>query len=128
MKQIWIPKIGPPKVLKLREAPDPEVRTGEVRIRVGASGINFADILARIGLYQDAPKLPAVVGYEVAGTIDQVGKKRAIPMRKGQRVLAMTRFGGYSDVVTVPENLVFPIHDDLSFEKAAAIPINYLTA
>ena len=68
MRQVWIPKIGEPNVLELREAPDPEAAAGEVRIRVAASGINFADILARMGLYPDAPPLPAVVGYEVAAT------------------------------------------------------------
>ena len=56
MKQVWISKIGEPSVLEVREAPDPEAGDGEVRIRVAAAGINFADIVARIGLYPDAPK------------------------------------------------------------------------
>ena len=58
----------------MREAPDPVPGEGELRIRVRAAGINFADILARIGLYPDAPKPPVVVGYEVAGVIDAAGK------------------------------------------------------
>ncbi|MGH7898765.1 MAG: alcohol dehydrogenase catalytic domain-containing protein [Candidatus Binatia bacterium] len=74
MRQIWITRVGPPEVLEIREAPDPTPKPGEVRIRVRASGINFADIMARMGLYPDAPKLPAVVGYEVAGDIDAVGE------------------------------------------------------
>jgi len=127
MKQVWIPRIGEPEVLELREAPDPEPRGGEVRVRVEASGINFADILARMGLYPDAPKLPAVVGYEVAGVVDGVGKG-VEDIRDGDRVVGMTRFGGYSDVVCVPHMAVRVIPADLGFEDAASIPVNYLTA
>src|SRR5215510_8980666 len=73
MRQVWITRTGPPEVLELREAADPVPRAGEVQIRVRAVGINFADIMARLGLYPDAPKLPAVVGYEVAGDISALG-------------------------------------------------------
>jgi NADPH:quinone reductase-like Zn-dependent oxidoreductase len=113
-------------VLEVREAADPEPGAGQVRIRVAAAGVNFADVMARIGLYPDAPKLPTVVGYEVAGTIDAVGPGTKLVV--GTRVLAMIRFGGYGDVVVVPEPMAVPLPDGLSFEKAAAIPVNYLTA
>jgi hypothetical protein len=73
MRQIWITRTGTPEVLELKEALDPEAGAGQVRVRVRASGINFADLLARVGLYPDAPKLPCVVGYEVSGTVDQIG-------------------------------------------------------
>jgi len=126
MKQIWITKVGGPEVLQPQEAPDPQARSGEVRIRVKAAGINFADLLARQGLYPDAPKIPAVVGYEVAGLVDQVGAGAVFKI--GDRVGAITRFGGYSEAVTVPQEFVFPIPSVLSFEEAAAIPVNYLTA
>jgi NADPH:quinone reductase-like Zn-dependent oxidoreductase len=76
MRQIWIPKTGEPEVLEVREAPDPEPLPGEVRVRVRASGINFADILARMGLYPDAPPLPAVVGYEVAAGHQYIQDRR----------------------------------------------------
>jgi NADPH:quinone reductase-like Zn-dependent oxidoreductase len=89
MRQIWIPKIGEPEVLEVREAPDPEPKAGQVRVRVKASGINFADILARMGLYPDSPKLPAVVGYEVAGVVDGVGDG-VERFRDGDRVVCMT--------------------------------------
>src|ERR1700729_2602937 len=72
MRQVWITRAGPPEVLQVREAPDPEPGAGQVRIRVKAAGINFADLMARVGLYPDAPKIPCVVGYEVSGTIDQL--------------------------------------------------------
>jgi NADPH:quinone reductase-like Zn-dependent oxidoreductase len=74
MRQIWITKAGPPEVLKVQEAKDPEPGPGEVRIRVRAAGINFADLMARVGLYPDAPPIPCVVGYEVSGIVDAVGR------------------------------------------------------
>ncbi len=127
MRQVWITRRGGPEVLEVRDAPDPEPGAGEVRVRVAAAGINFADILARMGLYPDAPKLPAVVGYEVAGTVDRVGEG-VTGVREGDRVSTLTRFGGYSSAVVVPAAQAIPLPDDLSFEKAAAIPVNYLTA
>lgn len=127
MRQVWIPKIGGPEVLEVREAPDPTPGAGEVRIRVEAAGVNFADIMARMGLYPDAPKLPTVVGYEVAGTIDAVGAG-AGERKVGDRVVAFTRFGGYSDVVVVPERQAFAVPDGMSTEAAAAMPVNYATA
>ena len=72
MRQVWIPRAGPPEVLELREAPDPLPAAGEVRIRVEASGVNFADIMGRLGIYPDLPAMPVVPGYEVAGRIDAV--------------------------------------------------------
>jgi NADPH:quinone reductase-like Zn-dependent oxidoreductase len=127
MRQVWIPKIGGPEVLEVREAPDPEPQPGEVRVRVNASGINFADILARMGLYPDSPKLPAVVGYEVAGVVDGVGEGVG-DFRDGERVLCMTRFGGYSDVVCVQQGAARRTPENLDDAGAASIPVNYLTA
>jgi NADPH:quinone reductase-like Zn-dependent oxidoreductase len=127
MRQIWIPRVGAPEVLEVREAPDSEPEAGQVRIRVKASGINFADILARMGLYPDSPKPPVVVGYEVAGVVDGVGE-RAAGFRDGDRVVCLTRFGGYSDVVCAPQTAVRAIPENLAFAGAASIPLNYLTA
>ena len=127
MRQVVIPRHGPPEVLELRESPDPVPGEGEVRIRVRAIGINFADILARLGLYPDAPKLPCVPGYEVAGRIDGIGAS-VVGLHDGDRVVALTRFGGYADVVTVPAKQVFHLPDALSDSEAAAVPVNYLTA
>ncbi len=127
MRQIWITKAGTPDVLQVKEAPDPEAQKGEVRVRVRASGINFADLMARVGLYPDAPKMPCVVGYEVSGTVDQLGEG-VTGLAVGDRVMAMTKFGGYSDVVTVPVNQALKMPANMSFEEGAALPVVYVTA
>jgi NADPH:quinone reductase-like Zn-dependent oxidoreductase len=127
MRQVWITKKGAPEVLQVREAPDPSPGPGQVRIRVAAAGVNFADIMARMGLYPDAPPLPCVVGYEVAGHVDAVGPG-VRGVAAGDRVLALCRFGGYSDVVVVPEVQVARLPSTLGFEAAAGIPVTYLTA
>ncbi|MCL4684377.1 zinc-binding dehydrogenase [Myxococcota bacterium] len=127
MQQIWISRFGAPETLELREARDPLPGPGEVRIRVEAAGVNFADVMGRLGLYPDLPPLPVVPGYEVAGRIDAVGPD-TFPDWVGRDVLAMTRFGGYSDVVCVPERQAFTRPDGMSAELGAALPVNYLTA
>ena len=127
MRQIWITKAGPPEVLQVREAPDPEPGDGEVRISVRAAGINFADLMARVGLYPDAPKVPCVVGYEVSGLIDAVGKG-VTRVAVGDRVFGMPKFGGYTDALVLKEAQVFKMPASMSFEEAAALPVVYLTA
>jgi NADPH:quinone reductase-like Zn-dependent oxidoreductase len=127
MRQVWITKVGAPQVLQVREAPDPTPKPGEVRIRVRASGINFADLMARVGLYPDAPKLPCVVGYEVSGVIDALGEQTT-GFSIGDRVLAMCQFGGYSDVLTLPSSQALKLPERMSFEAGAAFPVVYVTA
>ena len=126
MRQVWITRVGPPEVLEIREAADPEPKPGEVLIRVRACGVNFADIMARLGLYPDAPRLPAVVGYEVAGDIAAVGA--GVTRTIGEKVFATTRFGGYSDAVCVSAAQAVPLPEGMSYAQGAAIPVNYLTA
>lgn len=127
MRQIWITKAGAPEVLQVREAPDPEVTPGSVRVRVRAAGINFADLMARLGLYPDAPPLPCVVGYEVAGVVDAIGEG-VTDLAVGDRVFGMPKFGGYTDTLVIPALQTFRIPSDMSFEQAAALPVVYLTA
>jgi len=127
MRAVWITRHGGPEALEIRETADPEPGPGQVRVRVSAAGLNFADVMAAQGLYPDAPKPPCVVGYEVAGVIDALGE-RTQGHAPGQRVLAMTHFGGHADVVCVPTEHVLGIPDAMSFEEAAAVPVNYLTA
>jgi NADPH:quinone reductase-like Zn-dependent oxidoreductase len=111
----------------VQERPDPPVGAGEVRIDVKAAGINFADTMARVGLYPEAPKPPCVVGYEVAGDVESVGDG-VESVNVGDKVMAGTRFGGQASMVTVPENQVFPLPDGFSYEQGAAFPVNYSTS
>jgi len=120
-------EVGPPEVLKVQERPDPPVGPGEVRIAVRAAGINFADTMARIGMYPDAPKLPCVLGYEVAGDVESVGDG-VEGLAVGDRVIAGTRFNGQAELVTVPAGQAIPMPDGVSYEEGAAFPVNYGTA
>jgi NADPH:quinone reductase-like Zn-dependent oxidoreductase len=127
MQAVVITKHGGPGVLEVQERPDPELGAGEVRIEVAAAGINFADVMARMGLYADAPDTPCVVGYEVAGTVLEVGEG-VEGFTPGQRVMGATQFGGYASQVVVPAGDVVALPEHLSFEQGAAIPVNYGTA
>ncbi|MET7422600.1 medium chain dehydrogenase/reductase family protein [Dactylosporangium sp. NPDC005555] len=127
MRAVWITRAGGPEVLEVRTTPDPAPGPGEARIRVHAAGLNFAEVMARQGLYPDAPKLPCVVGYEVAGVVDALGAGVTGPA-VGTRVLALVRFGGHAELVCAPVAQVVELPDGLGFEQAAAIPLNYLTA
>ena len=100
MRAVVLTGTGGPEVLKVQERPDPAVGPGEVRIAVRAAGINFADTMARVGLYPDAPKPPCVLGYEVAGEVESVGEgvsEHEVDRffgRRGFRVRALDRRGG----------------------------------
>lgn len=127
MRQVCIPRYGPPEVLTLQGVADPRVRPGTVGIAVHRSGVNFADVLARQGLYPDCPKPPVVVGYEVAGLIEVVGEG-VTGFEVGQPVLALTRFGGYAERAVVPVEYVFAVPEGMPLADAAALPVNFLTA
>src|ERR687888_1758100 len=127
MRAIWITRFGGPEVLEVREAPDPEPGPGEVRVRVRAAGLNFAEIMGRLGLYPDAPRPPCVLGYEAAGVVDELGRGVAAPA-VGARVLALARFGAHADALCVPAAQALAMPDSMSFEEAAALPVNYVTA
>src|SRR6185503_1618240 len=114
MRQIVTTANGDIDVLKVQEKPDPTPRDDEVVIRVRAAGLNFADILARQGLYPDGPRKPCVMGYEVSGVVESVGKdvNQSIV---GLPVVAMTRFGGQAEKVVVAERQLFEKPQSLSF-------------
>ncbi len=116
MRVVEITRAGPPEVLVSREVPDPPANPELLRIDVKAVGVNFADIMGRMGLYPDAPRIPYVPGYEVAGLCE------------GKPVVALTRFQGYADRVFVRRDQFFPLPESLSFAEGAAIPVNYATA
>jgi NADPH:quinone reductase-like Zn-dependent oxidoreductase len=128
MRAVVITRHGPPEVLRVEERPAPERPLGdELLVDVRAAGVNFADTMARVGLYPDAPKPPMVVGYEVAGTVTAVGPG-VEGISEGDRVMAGTRFGGYAEQVKVKAADAVPLPDELSFEEGAGIPVNYATA
>jgi NADPH:quinone reductase-like Zn-dependent oxidoreductase len=128
MRALVLVKHGAPEdALEVRDWPDPTAGPGEVLIGVRAAGLNFADIVARMGLYPDAPQTPCVMGYEVAGLVDEVGAGVS-GLEPGQRVLAGTRFKGFAEKVATPAGNVMPLPERMSFEQGAALPVNYATA
>ena len=127
MRTVVITKHGAPEVLRVEERPEPQVGPGEVRIAVRAAGINFADLLARRGMYPAAPKPPCVVGYEVSGTVESVGEG-VERFAVGERVLGGCKFGGHAELVSANQDDVIPLPERLSFEQGAAVPVNYATA
>ena len=127
MRALVITQHGPPEVLKILDRPDPEVGAGQVRIAVKAAGLNFSDLLARVGMYPDAPKPPSVIGYEVAGDVESVGDG-VESLKPGDRVIAGTRFGGQAELAVTDAGNVFPLPDGWSYETGAAVPVVYVTA
>jgi synaptic vesicle membrane protein VAT-1 len=127
MRAVVLTGHGGPEVLQVQERPDPPLTPGEVRIAVKAAGINFADTMARVGLYPDAPKPPCVLGYEVSGDVESVGDG-VEGLSPGDRVIAGSRFGGQASMVSVPAEQAFPLPDGWSYEQGAAFPVNYATS
>ena len=120
-------RTGGPEMFEVLERPDPAVGAGEVRIAVHAAGLNFADTMARVGLYPAAPKPPCVLGYEVAGEVEALGEGVS-GLTVGQRVMAGTQFGGQAELAVAQARDVMPMPEHLSFEEGAAFCVNYGTA
>jgi len=127
MRAIVTTRNGGVEAMKVEQRPDPSPRQDQVLVRVKAAGLNFADILARQGLYPDGPPKPCIMGYEVSGIVEAAGD-RVDQNLIGKPVIAMTRFGGQAELVAVPAAQVFEKPGSLTFEQAAGIPTNYLTA
>jgi len=126
MKAIVVTRYGTPDMMELQERPDITPAAGEVVVRVHAAGINFADILMRLGYYMGVPKAPFTPGLEAAGVVEAVGEGVARP-RAGDRVAVLRSGGCYAEQVAVPAAQAIPIPAAMSFEDAAALPVNYLT-
>jgi NADPH:quinone reductase-like Zn-dependent oxidoreductase len=127
MIQVQITRPGGPDVLRAIEAPSPPILPGHVRITVSAAGVNFADVHMRMGLYVEAPRTPFVPGFEVAGVIAEVGPGVST-FRRGERVLAACKFGGYTSEIVLPASQVRRTPRRLSDREAASIPIAFMTA
>jgi 2-desacetyl-2-hydroxyethyl bacteriochlorophyllide A dehydrogenase len=126
-RDVVIAKYGPASTLTTRDIEPRAPGDDEVAIDVAYSGINFADIQMRLGLYPDAPKRPFVPGYEVSGKIAAVGKN-VTGLAAGDPVVAGTYFGGYASTVTIPANQVFKLPAAYDLAAGAALPVAYFTA
>ena len=127
MIQVQISRFGGTEVLVPVEVPSPPLGPGEVRIKVSAAGVSFAEAQMRLGLYPEAPRLPFVPGFEVAGVIAEV-HPGVRTFRRGERVFAVCRFGGYASEIVLPALQVRKTPRKLSDKEAAAIPVSFLTA
>jgi NADPH:quinone reductase-like Zn-dependent oxidoreductase len=127
VRAILLERHGAPEILRVRVVPDPTPAPGQVRVRIEAIGVNYAEVLSRKGLYGWAPAMPYTLGMEATGTIDMVGAgvaQRAI----GEPVIVGAQHGAYAEMIVVPENQALPVVPGFSTEENAAIAVNYLTA
>ena len=124
---ILIKNTSADKAFEIREVELPQVKKGQVLIKVEAFGLNFADVMARKGMYKEAPPLPAILGYDVAGTIEAIGEE-VLNLQKGDRVTAMTRFGGYAEYAVTNASAVSVIPANIDTATATALTTQYCTA
>ncbi len=127
MKRSWYVRPGNLSSFKLVEKESDEIGSGEVRVDVKCIGLNFADVLAGIGLYKAAPKDAFVPGLEFSGVVTEVGENIQVH-KVGDRVMGVTRFGAYTTEIVVPEQQVFSIPYEWSFAEAASYLVSVLTA
>lgn len=123
MRAVQVKGFGGVDQLELVELPDPQPQPGQVRIRVEASGLNYADVMQREGLYPSGPKPPFIPGLEAAGVVEEGDSLPA-----GIRVMAMGASGCQAERVCVSAAACIPFPDSMSFVEAAAFPVQYLTA
>ena len=130
MRAMVVRRYGPPEVFEARELPDPAPKPSEALIRVHAIGVNFADLLQRMGVYPGTPKPPFVHGFEVAGVIERAPAEAAggRTLQRGERVAALTEFYAYAECVVARSQRIYRLPPEIPFDDAAAIPVNYLTA
>ncbi|MEX0810599.1 MAG: zinc-binding dehydrogenase [Chitinophagales bacterium] len=128
MKAFYLVKNGKAdSAFELRDYNLPAPEDEQVLIKTEAFGLNYADVMARLGLYRDCPPLPTVIGYEAVGHVEAVGKN-VTTVKPGDRVLTFTRFGAYASHILSPEIAVVPINEDLPTGKAVALATQYSTA
>ncbi len=126
-RAILIERLGPPEVLVEREIPLRAPRPGEVHLRVLAAGVNFADLMMRVGLYDTVPPRPFSPGFEVAAEVVRAGEGMAA-WQAGDRVVALMRYGGYARDLILPADQLFPWPGTLTPTQAVALPVAFLTA
>ena len=128
MKVVQLIKHGnDPSCFHIADASKPTPKAGQVLIKVEGFGLNYADVMARLGQYKDAPPLPAVLGYDVVGTIESVGEG-VDNSRIGKRVVAVTEFGGYAEYAIAYEGAAAEVPNDMLLASATALATQYSTA
>ena len=120
MKSVILTKYGAPEVLKVQELKDVEPLNNQVRLKVHYAGINFAEIMARMKLYPGGPKPGSVLGGEVSGIIDKIGKD-VKGLSVGEKVMGLSLNGSYSSHVCIDSNSIIKIPDNFSNEKRPTI-------
>ncbi len=126
MRAVRVNAFGGVDQLELVELPDPEPQAGQVRIRVKAAGLNYADVVQREGGYPGGPKPPFISGFEAAGSVDAAGEGVSLPI--GARVIGITGIGAHAESVCAYASACIPFPESMSFVEAAAFPVQYLTA
>lgn len=126
MRAVQVKAFGGVDQLELVDLPDPEPQPGQVRLRIEAAGLNYADVMQREGAYPGGPKPPYIPGFEAAGVVDAVGGDASLPI--GSRVMASTGVGAHAERVCVSSAACVRFPESMSFVEAAAFPVQYLTA
>ncbi len=126
-KKIIITRHGGREVLQLIDAQLPEPKPDEVRIQVIATAVAFTDVLIREGLYPGIPKPPFSPGYEIVGIVDKIGTQIS-DFTLGQRVVALTVVGGYSQYLCLPATELIPVPETVDAEEAVCLVLQYVTA
>lgn len=124
---VLVRKGDPDKAFEIREVPAPKIKEGEVLIKVEGFGLNFADVMARMGLYADAPPMPSILGYDVVGRVTEVAPD-VTHVKAGDRVTAMTRFGGYAEYVAAMGLATAKIAESVPVGEGTALTTQYCTA
>ena len=127
MKRVVYARRGGLEAIEIIDEGNPKPADNQVRIEVHRAGINFADLMMRQGLYGAAPDFPFTPGYEISGIVSEIGENVS-DFSVGDRVVALSGFGGYAEQVVVDANRVWPLPENVSFDAAAAMPVTYLTA
>lgn len=124
---LTITRHGGPEVMKLLPTTQLPLMAGDVRISVAAAGVNFADIMMRMGLYPEAPPPPFVPGYEFSGVVTETAPD-VTTFKVGDKVMGGSKFGAYTTEIVVPAPLLRPLPKGLSLVEAASVPVVWLTA
>jgi NADPH:quinone reductase len=118
MKALLITSLSGPNSLSIQDVPEPTLKAGQILVRVGAGGLNFADFMTTQGGYPGTPAPPLVAGREFAG-VEELSK---------HRVMGYMQWGAFAEKVAAYSNMLWPVPEHWSDEQAAAFPVNYFTA